>query len=341
MTMTPKQRVIATLTGQRPDRIPRTFWAVPGFEAHFPGALREIETRYPLDAVHCAFHTPPGTTRGDPFAPGEYVDEWGCTFFNVHPGIAGQVKAPRIATYDDLAGFQPPWHLLDCIAPAAAALASETRFTLTPHPVQPFERLQFLRGTEALLRDLVKQPAGLMALRETVHSFYLKWIDAWCQTPVDCVFMADDWGTQRALIVSPRTWRALFKPLYAEYIARAKAAGKFTYMHSDGYILDILDDLIEIGLDAVNAQVTCMPYPELSRRFRGKITFWGQMDRQYMLCFGTPEQARRHVHDFYGFLAAPNGSRVLAQMHIEPTARPENIAAVLDEFEHIHLPESA
>jgi hypothetical protein len=112
-------------------------------------------------------------------------------------------------------------------------------------------------------------------------------------------------------------------------------------MHSDGYVIDILDDLIELRLDAVNAQVTCMDMAELSRRFAGRITFWGQMDRQHMLCFGTLDDARRAAREFYDHLAAPNGSRVVAQMHIEPTARPENIEQVLDEFNRVELPDPA
>jgi hypothetical protein len=79
-----------------------------------------------------------------------------------------------------------------------------------------------------------------------------------------------------------------------------------------------------------------MDLAELGRRFRGRITFWGQMDRQHMLCFGSTDDARRDVHAFHDKLAAPNGSGIIAQMHIEPTVKPENVEAVLDEFERIH-----
>jgi len=334
--MTGRQRVTAALTGHTPDRIPRTFSAVAGFHSEHPGVLERIERRFPLDATHCPWQPPPGTTQGDPFAVGTYVDEWGCTFENVHAGIVGQVKHPKIADYADLDRFQPPMHLAGWgLEEASAACAATDAFVLTPLPVQPFERLQFLRGTETLFRDLVRKPPGLLKLLGRIHEFYLAWIEGWCRTPVDCLFLADDWGTQQSLLISPKLWRELFKPLYAEYIGMAKAAGKFVYMHSDGQISAILEDLIELGLDAINAQVTCMDMDLLHERFAGRITFWGQMDRQHMLCFGTVAEARRAVHEFYDRLAAPNGSRVVAQMHIEPSARPENIETVLDEFEKI------
>lgn len=338
-TMTPRARVRAALTGATPDRIPRTYSAVAGFDMEHPGAMAELERVFPRDADHVRWSAPPGSTQGDPFAIGTYIDEWGCAFENVHPGIVGQVKTPQLQSWSDLAKFRPPMHLVGYNFEAAAQWCAQTDiFTLTPLPVQPFERLQFLRGTEVLFRDLMRQPKELLQLRDMLHEFYLAWIEAWCATPVDCIFLADDWGTQNSLLISPRLWRSFFKPLYAEYIGRAKAAGKFTYMHSDGHILPIIEDLIEIGLDALNAQVTCMDMAELGQRFAGRITFWGQMDRQQMLCFGSVTDAQRDVATFYEHLATPNGSGVVAQTHIEPTARPENLHAVFAAFDRVQLP---
>lgn len=337
--MTRRERVVTALTGKTPDRIPRAYAALPGFQCNHPGVLERIEERFPQDVADCGYRLPEGAVRGDPYAIGTYVDEWGCVFENIHAGVIGQVKHPSISSYSALRTFKPPMHLLgQGMEEVARTCESTDAFTLTPLPVQPFERMQFLRGTAALLRDLIRQPPGLFKLLGKVHEFNVAWVDCWCATPVDCVCIADDWGAQTSPLISPRLWRKLFKPLYADYISRAKRAGKFTYMHSDGYILDILEDLIELGLDAVNAQVTCMDLRELSRRFAGRLTFWGQMDRQHMLCFGTTDDARRAARAFYNHLAAPNGSRVVAQMHIEPDARPENVEQVLAEFERIELP---
>ena len=74
-------------------------------------------------------------------------------------------------------------------------------------------------------------------------------------------------------------WRRIFKPLYREYAAVARHFRKKIFIHSDGLILDILGDLFEIGYDAVNSQIFCMGIDRL-RSFRGKITFWGEIDRQ-------------------------------------------------------------
>lgn len=99
----------------------------------------------------------------------------------------------------------------------------------------------------------------------------------------------DDWGTNSSLLISPDTWRALFKPLYREYCDLIHDAGKFAFFHTDGFTEPIYGDLIEIGVDAVNSQLFTMDIEELARQYRGQITFWGEMDRQHLLPFGTPE----------------------------------------------------
>jgi uroporphyrinogen-III decarboxylase len=334
--MTRRERIIAALEGRNPDRIPRVYTPVPGWLQSFPGAMERLEARYPQDVVPNGYRLPEGATKGDPYAVGEYVDEWGCVFTNVHAGIIGEVKEPVIRSYSDLDSFRPPMHLVDLnFDEIAATCAATDGFTMSGLPLQPFERMQFLRGTENLFLDLAMQPAEVVRLRDLVHEFNLAYLEAWCRTPCDCVFIADDWGTQQTTLIAPDMWRELFKPLYRDYIRTAKQAGKFVYMHSDGMIIELIEDLIELGLDALNAQVTCMDMDELHRRYAGRITFWGQMDRQHMLCFGTVDDAIHEVREFHDKLRGPGGGHVVAQMHIEPSAKPENVEAVLAEFERL------
>jgi hypothetical protein len=78
----------------------------------------------------------------------------------------------------------------------------------------------------------------------------------------------------------------------------AKQYGKFMLMHSDGYIMDIIPDLIEIGINAVNSQLFCMPIETLAEKFNHKICFWGEIDRQHVQVFGTPEEMKAAVRRF-------------------------------------------
>jgi len=63
--------------------------------------------------------------------------------------------------------------------------------------------------------------------------------------------------------------------------AALRGAGKKIFMHSDGHTLDIYPDMVELELDAFNSQIFCMGVQELAP-FAGKITFWGEIDRQHV-----------------------------------------------------------
>ena len=145
------------------------------------------------------------------------------------------------------------------------------------------------------------------------------------RTDVDALRFMDDWGSQRALLIAPALWRQLFKPMYRDYVQIAHQHGKKLFMHSDGHITAIYPDLVEIGMDAVNSQLFCMG-PENLAPFAGKITFWGEIDRQHLLPDGTPadnEAAVRRVHQHLW----RNGG-CIAQCEFGPAARPENVRAV-------------
>lgn len=124
------------------------------------------------------------------------------------------------------------------------------------------------------------QPPEFFKLRDIVHTYFLRVIEIWAKTEVDGIIFLDDWGAQNSLLISPMMWRKLFKPLYKDYCDLIHSAGKFAFMHSDGHIFDIYEDLIEVGVDAINSQLFCMDIEEIGRRFKGRITFWGEIDRQ-------------------------------------------------------------
>jgi uroporphyrinogen-III decarboxylase len=143
----------------------------------------------------------------------------------------------------------------------------------------------------------------------------------------------DDWGSQKSLLISPKQWRKIFKPLYKDYIDLAHHAGKPIFMHSDGYIFDIYSDLIELGLDAINSQLFIMDIEEIGRQFGGKITFWGEIDRQHLLPFGTTEKIVGAVQRVKDALFKNGG--IIAQCEFGPGARPENVSMVYQAWDDV------
>ena len=156
-------------------------------------------------------------------------------------------------------------------------------------------------------------------------------MELWASTAVDALTFMDDWGAQNRLLISPRQWRKLFKPLYKEYIDLAHAHGKKIFMHSDGFTSDIIPDLIELGLDALNTQLFTMDIEALGRQFRGKLTFWGEIDRQNLLPFGSTEDVEAAVRRVYDALYCQGGC--IAQCEFSAGGRPENVMKVYETWD--------
>ena len=114
---------------------------------------------------------------------------------------------------------------------------------------------------------------------------------------------------------------------------QCKSYGKSVFMHSDGYIADIFPDLIEINIDALNSQLFCMDIKELGEKYRGKITFWGEIDRQDLLPHGSREEIEKAVRVVFEELYENGG--VIAQCEFGLEARPENVITVFNSWNKI------
>jgi uroporphyrinogen-III decarboxylase len=334
--MTPRELVTRTLNHETTPRVPRQLWVSPWAKLHYSEALASIQHDFPNDIENAPVDRPRlPWMQGDWHAVGSYTDEWGCRFVNICPGIIGEVKEPIVASYkSDLDKVRIPEAWINVTEGIDQACDTLDRFMLGIPGVNPFERMQWIRGTEHLMMDLIDQPDGFFKLRDRIHEWNLAVIDSFCSTGVDAIGWSDDWGTQHALLIQPALWRELFKPMYRDYVERIHAAGKFAFMHSDGHIFDIYPDLIDIGVDAVNSQLFCMDIEAIAERFKDKITFWGEIDRQHILAhepINAVQDAVRRVSD--AFYQGQGG--VIAQCEFGPGAKPENVRAVFETWQQI------
>lgn len=337
--MISKQRVLKTVEFRNIEQeLARDIWYLPWFEDEYPEQVAYLKKEYPSDiiTVEGINYKEIAKTEGDPYSVGRYVDEWGCIFENVHKGIIGEVKEPIVLEddedWEDISRIHIPEEMLSFDIDEVNVWCKEhkDKFIKAGCCPRPFEQLQFIRGTENFYMDLIMRPDNMMEFIEKMHDFYCRLLEKWCQTDVDAIMFMDDWGAQRSLLINPELWREIFKPLYSDYIQIAKKYGKKTMMHSDGYILDIIPDLIEIGLDILNCQVFCMGLENLEK-FRGKITFWGKLDRQHLLPEGTKDDIVHAVKILKDTLFE-NGGFIL-QMEAGPGAKVENVIAAVKVFE--------
>lgn len=340
MTQTSRELVKQCLTFEKPARIPRDMWLLPWAENHYPEAVNELKKRFPADFLTSSYmYSPSPRAKGDPYKVGEYTDEWGCVFINVQDGIIGEVKTPVIHDITDWKHIKPPYELLPQNPEKSYAIISReyennSQFILAGCCPRPWERYQFLRGTVNAMMDVMTPEEGGADLLTVIHNYYMKELEFWVKSDVDAIMFMDDWGSQNQLLIPPFVWRELFKPLYKDYCDLAHAYGKFAFMHSDGHILEIYGDIIEVGVDAINSQLFCMDMIELKNIAKGRITFWGEIDRQHILPNPDPQAGRDAVRQVASHLYAPEGG-IIAQFELGAGANPETAIAVFEEWEHI------
>lgn len=202
-------------------------------------------------------------------------------------------------------------------------------------PGNTYEQAWYLRGLSEFSLDMVmRKDIGHAIMRKIVDhrkrnaELYLKEVGQY----LDVIQVADDLGAQNTSLMSPATYREMVKPYQAELIAHIK---KFTkakvYHHSCGSIHNILDDMIEIGIEILNpvqATATGMETDQLKKRFGDKLTFWGAIDTFKVLPFGTVEDVRKEVKTRIQDLS-PNGGYVLGSVHnMQVDVSPENVEAM-------------
>ncbi len=343
---TSRERVRRCLTFQAPDRVPRQLWVLPWASERYPETISELNRRFPSDfggapAVAC----PAARERGEWYKAGRYVDAWGCVFENIQPGVHGEVQEPILG---DLADWKrvvrPPLETL-AFDPTAArdsvnrACAAQDTFCLAGCCPRPWERFHFLRGAENALMDVMDAGPDVRGALRRIHEFYLRELEFWVSTDVDAIMFMDDWGSQRQLLIPPPVWREIFKPCYRDYCDLARSHGKFAFMHSDGYISEIYGDLVDIGVSAVNSQLFCMDLADLARRVKGRITFWGEIDRQQVLASPDPEDGRRAVRQVVRHLYDPAGGTI-AQFELGPGGNPAVAFAIFEEWDNIEPAEA-
>jgi len=198
-----------------------------------------------------------------------------------------------------------------------------------------YERAHYLRGLENIWVDLYDEKDKLCQLLDILVEMNVYAIKRYAEEGVDGYMFADDWGLQKSLMISPTMWREIWKPRYARVYQAAHSEGLLTFLHSCGYIVDILDDLIEIGLDVIQMdQQENMGLELLGGRFGGRITFWCPVDIQAVMPHASPDEIRTYVRKMVKFLGTPEGG-LMGRWYADPAAvghSPEAINAMCDEF---------
>ena len=264
------------------------------------------------------------------------VDEWGCVWHNIGVSSLGEVKEHPLkdwADWDKLAipDIRMPerWKGL-----SGARERAGDKF-LMASGISLYERVHFIRGLEDTWVDIHTSPAELGRLIDVLVDMNLYAIEQYAKAGADGYIFCDDWGLQDRLMISPESWREIWKPRYARVYQAAHDAGLLTLLHSCGDITAILDDLIEAGLDVIQMdQQENMGLETLGRRFAGRITFWCPVDIQETMVRGSTQEIRQYCRKLVATLGRPTGG-IIVKWYGDPAGaghRQEAIDAMCDEF---------
>lgn len=306
---------------------------VVGRTVRFLGADR---IPYALQAHYGSDFAGVGMNPSPDARPRSGVDEWGCVWANIGVSNLGEVKRPVLENWADFGALRMPdirdpgrWKALE----GARDLAGD-KF-LIAYGVSLYERAHFLRGLEDTWVDIHTAPAELGRLIDVLVDMNLYAIERYAGAGADGYMWCDDWGLQNRLMISPESWREIWKPRYARVYKAAHDAGLLTFLHSCGDITAILEDFIGIGLDVIQMdQQENMGLERLGRQFGGRIAFWCPVDIQTTMAHGSLEEIRAYCRKLVASLGRPQGG-FIANWYPDPAGAghtQEAIDAMCAEF---------
>ena len=155
-----------------------------------------------------------------------------------------------------------------------------------------------MRGCQNALMDYAAEPDFCDALLDQLTDMYIAKVQYHADLDADAIMFWDDWCDQRGVIVGPELWRRFMKPRWKRIYDAVHATGKYVIKHCCGSVVDILPDLVEIGLDVLEVfqpDARGMdPYP-IKKEFGRKLTFWGGLGSQTTIPDSEPDELRREI----------------------------------------------
>ena len=357
--MKPRDRVIMALNHEKPDRCPMQISFTPEFAVrlradlhqtgravhnpHGGGNTYELERALGEDLLLTSVGWANSYYANETYAGGAdtYTDEWGIEWKSAPyetrfgSGFYTEMAGHPLADARAFDTYQPP-------DPNRPELYQEAERLIAAHKsdyfivgvtvTTIFETAWALRGLERTLTDFVEDPELADRLLDIPFRYHLAAARRLVEMGVDMIWTGDDVGTQRGMLLSPRGWRRFFKPRMAEFISTLKSINpevKVAY-HSDGNIEAIIPELIEIGLDVLNpVQPACMDPAKLKRQYGDKLCFWGTIDEQHTLPFGTPQEVRAQVLERLETAGCDGGLILSPTHHVQLDTPLENFWAMV------------
>lgn len=336
--MLPRERVKAALSFRPVDVIPLQIHPSPGGLFEHGQKLLDLMRHCGHDFDDLSHLSLPRPPAEDFDADGRYhrivTDEWGVTWEYRLYGVWGYRIGYPLADISRLATYRPPpIARLSGAALAQARAAGEAHRQRYYHligGISIFETMQSLRPFEDVLVDIVHDTPEINRLADMLVEYNAVIVENALAVGADAIAIGDDFGTQRALMMAPNVWRRFFKPRYRALIEPARRAGVAVFFHSCGYIAPLLEDLADLGANAIGPQLPLFDHRELARRCR-QLGLAVQLhpDRGELMQRGTPAQVRDDVLRLVDEFATLDGGSWL-YLEIDPGFPWPNVQALFE-----------
>jgi len=344
-TCTPRERVLRALSHQEPDRVPFAFGFGPTAEARatIDTYLEPMGTDYAALAKATEDLRRVSAPYVGPTLP-ERTSYWGIRYkavaheggeyneFEFYP-LAG---VETIAQMDAHPWPKPEWFDYSDLRETLGRVGEDGRYAIRYGSSNPFEIFCWMMGLEEAMMKLVLQPELVARGLEHITTFFCEFQRRGLEAAdggIDLCFTADDLGGQHGLLLSRDMYRDVIQPFHVKLHATIHEYGARSLYHSDGSVIEILPDLIDAGVDvleAVQVDAAGMDPEALKAAAGDRLGFHGGVSVQQLLPHGTAEEVRDEVARLKKVLGA-GGGYICAPSHaVQVGTPPENVIAMVE-----------
>lgn len=271
-----------------------------------------------------------------------FTDAWGCQWRSAIDGIEGVVINHPLSDWEALGDYEPPNPMVegdrgpvDWAEIHQSIREAKRKGELTTGGLvhgHLFMRLAYLRGFENLMLDMATDEPRLYKLIDMIAQHSLVIINQYLEAGVDVMSLPEDLGTQQSSVIGPTMFDKWIAPAYRRLIEPCPKAGTLVHMHSDGHIMDIMDELLACGVDIINPQDLLNGIDNIRDSLKGRVCIDLDIDRQKIVPYGTRQEIFGLIEEEIRKLGSPQGGLMLTVGFYPPTP-PENIDAVCEAIE--------
>lgn len=331
--MTSRERMRGAIEFKGPDRVPTDHYIFPGAFWRHGQKLIDFVEEHCDDSGNEAVKANMAQQLRDTTEVVEWRDAWGILWYRLGGYTSGEIKEPALPTWDKWGDYRFPATMSDeGAAKARAHIESRhPQFFVKGGGGSIFQHAQHMRGPANFLMDLAEDRQEAHELVDRLVDYHIENIKKVLPAKPDAIAFGDDLGAQNALLMSPAMWRRFYKPRYKRMFDVVRDGGAYVWFHTDGWIFEIMEDLIEIGVQILNPQHTIMNNRRVAERIGGKVCIRTDIDRQYIIPRGTRDEITEAVKEVIALFGNFNGGLIL-HGEVGPDVPFGNIVALYEAF---------